>query len=85
MSYGNDLIEPLRWSAAVATIVAASLVSWRGSAELTASGFALFALAAIAWIVAGVVKEEPALVIQNVVLLGVNIFGIFRWTRRLGT
>jgi hypothetical protein len=76
-------IELLRWAAALSTIVAASLVAWRGPARLTAVGFVLFSFAAASWIAASIIDDAPALALQNLVLLGINLFGVWRWFRVL--
>jgi hypothetical protein len=75
--------EVLRWGAALATILAASLVAWRGPPLLTAAGFAVFTCASILWIAASLVDGEPALLLQNAVLLGINLFGLWRWARKI--
>lgn len=43
------------------------------------AGFSVFVAASIAWIIDGWLESKPSLIIQNAVLLGVNIFGIWRW------
>lgn len=75
--------ELLRWAAALSTIAAASLVAWRGPARLTALGFVLFSFAAASWIAAALIDDAPALALQNFVLLGINLFGVWRWFRVL--
>ncbi|MGR3434389.1 MAG: hypothetical protein ACU0CO_05800 [Shimia sp.] len=72
-------IEVLRWVAAIATIAAAGMVSWGEPARLVAWGFALFCLSATAWVAAGLLQGQWALTAQNVVLLGVNVWGLRRW------
>lgn len=49
------------------------------------AGFAVFVAASVAWIIDGWLEAKASLVIQNVVLLGVNIFGIWRWLPKTST
>ncbi len=42
-------------------------------------GFSAFVVASIVWMIAGYLDGKPSLIVQNVVLLLVNIFGISRW------
>ncbi len=78
-----DLLEIVRWAAALCTIVAALIVAWGEPARLVAGGFVLFTLAALLWIGAAIADDAPDLLIQNAVLLGVNIWGVVRWWRRI--
>jgi hypothetical protein len=73
--------ELLRWAAALATMAAAGLVAWRGPPRQTAWGFVLFSAAAVTWIAAAVIDGAPALALQNLVLLGINLLGVWRWFR----
>ncbi|WP_372892935.1 hypothetical protein [Rhodosalinus sp.] len=77
---GTDT-ELLRWAAALATMLAAGLVAWRGPPRQTAWGFVLFCFAALSWIAAALIDDAPALALQNVVLLGINLLGVWRWFR----
>ena len=43
------------------------------------TGFYIFIFASIAWMIDGWLEGKASLVIQNVVLLLINIFGVFRW------
>lgn len=49
------------------------------------AGFIVFVAASVAWIIDGWLEAKTSLVIQNVVLLGVNIFGIWRWLPKAST
>lgn len=66
-------------AAAVTTIVAAILVASNYSPRIVISGFSVFVAASLLWIASGVLDEKMSLVVQNVVLLLVNLFGIWRW------
>lgn len=69
----------LRALAAVLTIVAACMVASNWSPKTMVAGFSVFVLASIAWIIDGWLEGKASLVLQNVVLLAVNVFGIWRW------
>lgn len=43
------------------------------------AGFGVFVAASAAWTIDGWLEGKASLVIQNGLLLGVNIFGIWRW------
>ncbi|CUH13195.1 hypothetical protein JSE7799_00239 [Jannaschia seosinensis] len=78
-----DIIEIVRWVAAICVIMAALMVAWGQPVRLVAWGFVIFSLASILWIAAAGIGGKWALLIQNVVLLGVNLWGVWRWFRRL--
>lgn len=77
-----DELVLLRGAATVMTILAAAMVAANWNARLTVAGFALFILAAIAWMLDGWFEEKSSLVIQNAVLLLINILGVYRWLPR---
>ncbi|WP_424631752.1 hypothetical protein [Bradyrhizobium sp. SYSU BS000235] len=72
----------LRTFAAVATVFAAALVAANWNARVMVSGFSIFIVASVAWMVDGWLEEKASLVIQNVILLLINILGIWRWFPR---
>lgn len=78
-----EILDIVRWAAAICTIVAALIVAWGEPPRLVAGGFLLFTLAAMLWIGAAVAEETPDLLIQNAVLLGVNVWGVLRWWKRI--
>jgi uncharacterized membrane protein YphA (DoxX/SURF4 family) len=78
-----ELDEWVRWAAAIATIVAALIVAWGEPPRLVAWGFVLFSVAAILWITAAFMDDTWSILAQNAVLLGVNLWGVWRWWRRI--
>ncbi len=74
-----DMLSVLRTVAAILTVVAACIVASNWSPKTMVAGFVVFVAASFAWIADGWLEAKPSLVIQNVILLGVNIFGIWRW------
>jgi len=77
-----DAMMVLRTFAAVTTIVAAGLVAANWNARVMVAGFVIFIIAAIAWMVDGWLENKASLVIQNIILLGINILGVWRWFPR---
>jgi hypothetical protein len=77
-----DPMMLLRTFAAVTTIIAAALVAANWNARVMVAGFALFIVAAIAWMVDGWLEDKASLVIQNVILLAINVLGVWRWLPR---
>jgi hypothetical protein len=77
-------LEILRAAAAAITIIAAAMVAANMNARITVCGFAIFIAASIAWIADGVLEAKTSLVIQNVVLLLINVLGVWRWLPRAG-
>ena len=78
-----DILDIVRWAAALSTVMAALMVAWGEPPRLVAWGFVLFTLAALLWIGAAIADDAPDLLIQNGVLLGVNLWGVVRWWRRV--
>lgn len=78
-----DGMELLRLVASVTTVVAAIMIAVNASPRLTVTGFAVFIIASIAWMIDGWLEGKASLVIQNVILLFVNIAGVYRWLPRV--
>jgi hypothetical protein len=72
----------LRTFAAVTTVVAAALVAANWNARVMVAGFALFIVASLAWMADGWLESKASLIIQNVILLIINVLGIWRWLPR---
>jgi hypothetical protein len=77
-----DELTILRTVAACTTIVAAAMVAANINARITVAGFAIFTVASIAWLADGWFESKSSLVIQNVILLVINVLGIWRWLPR---
>lgn len=72
----------LRTFAATTTIIAAALVAANWNGKVMVAGFALFIVASLAWMADGWLESKASLVIQNVILLIINVLGIWRWLPR---
>jgi hypothetical protein len=77
-----DSLALLRTVAAVLTVIAALMVASNWSPKTMVAGFAVFIAASLAWIADGWLEGKASLVIQNVALLSINVFGVFRWLPR---
>ncbi|MEH6757828.1 MAG: hypothetical protein V7676_09965 [Parasphingorhabdus sp.] len=75
-------MEILRWTASISGMVAAVLVALNASAKITGFGFVIFTGSSIVWIVAALLDGNNPLATQNLVLLGINIFGVYRYLLR---
>jgi hypothetical protein len=81
--HSMDGMEALRLFAAVTTVAAAIMVALNWSPRLTVSGFAVFIVASMVWMLDGWLEDKASLLIQNAVLLLVNIAGVYRWLPRV--
>ena len=70
------------WVATTATILAACMTASNLGSRITGYGFAVFTIGSIAWLAVGLLTSQPALVWTNVVMTGLNLFGIWRWLGR---
>lgn len=77
-----ELMDILKWFASISGIIAAFMVSLDNGRRVTGWGFALFVASSIAWISGAIMDDEFALLSQNVILFGINIFGVYRYLVR---
>jgi len=71
--------------ATVTTIAAACMTASNLGSRITGYGFVVFTLGSIAWFTLGLLTDQPALVWTNVVMTGLNLFGVWRWLGRQAT
>lgn len=74
--------EIVPWIATAATIFAACLTASNLGSRITGYGFIVFTVGSIAWFATGLLTGQPALVWTNVVMTGLNLFGVWRWLGR---
>ena len=77
-----ELVDILRWTASISGMIAAILVALNAGAKTTGTGFILFSGSSIVWIAASLLDGNDPLAIQNIVLLGINLFGVYRYLWR---
>ena len=70
------------WVAPVATTIAALMTASNLGTRITGTGFIVFTIGSIAWAILGLATGQDNLLWQNVVLTGLNLFGIWRWLGR---
>jgi sporulation protein YlmC with PRC-barrel domain len=70
------------WIATVATILAACLTASNLGSRITGYGFIVFTIGSIAWFATGYLTDQPALIWTNIVMTGLNLFGVWRWLGR---
>jgi hypothetical protein len=73
------MADILPWVATAATIIAAFMTAANLGPRVTGYGFAVFTLGAICWITVGAASGQPALTWTNVVLVVLDVFGVWRW------
>jgi hypothetical protein len=71
--------EILRWAASIGTIGAGLILAARVRPRITGWAFVVLTGASMIWIVIGYLTAEYALMVQNVVVTLINVFGIYRW------
>jgi len=76
------MADTISWLATVATVVAASMTASNLGSRVTGYGFVMFTFGALCWIAAGILSHQPALLWTNIVLVVLDIFGIWRWLGR---
>lgn len=77
-----EMLDILNWFAAISGTIAAFMVSLDNGRRVTGWGFALFVASSIAWIAGALIEGEVPLMSQNLVLFGINIFGVYRYLIR---
>ena len=76
------LADILEWYATISGIVAALMIAADVNRKVTGWGFVLFCTMNFAWIGFGMIDETGGLTTQNVVLLAINLLGIYRYLWR---
>lgn len=81
----SDFIAILQWYGAIAGAVAALLVSLDMGRKATGIGFVIFVTSSIALIAWGFLNHEATGIgTQNIVLLAINLIGVYRYLIRRG-
>ena len=70
------------WIALAATCLAAMMTASNLGARVTGWGFVIFTGGAIAWIIVGAATGQKQLLLSNVFLGAVDLFGVWRWLGR---
>ncbi len=78
----DTVIEIIKWSASISGIAAAFMVSLDSGRRVTGWGFVVFVGSALAWIAGAALLRDWALGTQNLVLFGIDLFGVYRYLWR---
>ena len=78
----DTLTTALKWFASGSGMIAAAMVSLDLGRKVTGWGFVLFLASSVAWISGSALTKDFALGTQNVVLFGINVFGVYRYLIR---
>jgi sporulation protein YlmC with PRC-barrel domain len=70
------------WIASAATMIAAMMTAANLGTRVTGWGFVVFTIGSLAWAVVGLLSGQSSLLVTNVFLLIVNLFGVWRWLGR---
>ena len=76
------MMDILPWAATAATVTAALMTASNLGSRITGYGFVVFTLGSVCWLTIGLTTGQPALLWTNVVLTGLNLFGVWRWLGR---
>jgi len=76
------MADTISWVATVATILAASMTAANLGSRVTGYGFGVFTIGALCWTVVGALTHQPALMWTNLILMLLDIFGVWRWLGR---
>ncbi|MBO9712066.1 hypothetical protein [Sphingomonas sp.] len=76
------LITMLKWFASISGVSAALMVSLDLGRRVTGWGFAIFVASSLAWIAGALMASDEPLWSQNLVLFGINCFGVYRYLIR---
>ena len=60
-------------------MIAAIMVAANQGTRITGIGFVVFSVSSVIWIGTSVLSGNSPLAVQNVVLLGINLFGVYRY------
>lgn len=70
------------WAAPIVTIVAALMTAANLGSRVTGWGFGVFLIGSLLWTGIGVSNGDMGVIVQNVVLTLLNLFGMWRWLGR---
>jgi hypothetical protein len=76
------MAEWISWAATVATVTGAFMTASNLGSRVTGYGFAVFTIGSLSWLAVGLLTDQRALFWTNLVLTGLNLFGIWRWLGR---
>ena len=78
----ESFTDVLKWAASISGMIAAFMVSLDFGRRVTGWGFVLFVGSSLCWIGGSALTGDWALGTQNVTLLAINLFGVYRYLIR---
>lgn len=76
------MAEGIEWTASISGMIAAVMIAVDGGRRLTGTGFVVFTASSLFWIWGALLKDTEALWTQNLVLLAINMLGVYRYLIR---
>lgn len=76
------LVDILRWTASISGMIAAAMIAAHAGAKVTGWAFVLFCGSSVVWVTSSLLDGNNPLAVQNIVLLGINLFGVYRYLWR---
>lgn len=76
------LAEAAGWGASGAVMLAAVMTASNLGARITGWGFVVFTIGSLGWIANAALLGQQALLVTNLFLTAVNLFGVWRWLGR---
>jgi len=76
------IINSFKWFASGSGMIAAAMISLDLGRKITGWAFVIFVASSVAWITGSALTHDWALGTQNVVLFGINLFGVYRYLIR---
>ena len=73
---------PLDWYAAISGVIAAAMIAWDHSRKVSGWAFILFCTTSLARIATSVLNKTAPLLVQNIIMLGINAVGVYRYLIR---
>ena len=78
----QEYVDVIRWFASISGMIAALLVSVDWGRRDTGWGMLLFCASAVAWVTGALLMRDWQLGTQNVVLLAIDVLGVYRYLIR---
>jgi hypothetical protein len=82
MPFDVTVPELLKWAATAFTLLGAGMTAADLGRLITGWGFAALATGSACWLGAAQLEQETQLGLTNLVLLAVNLWGVWRWLVR---
>lgn len=76
------MVSILEWAAPVIVTLAALMTAANLGTRITGWGFVVFLVGSIVWTALGIITGQMPVVVQNLVLSLLNLFGVWRWLGR---